>query len=105
MKQPHEPVPVIPSVHANRLGVHEHPAVRDVFGMKEPWNVTPGEGFHVARITEGQVTTPGTMGYRVESREGIEEPSEIMEGDEQHLSVVITGLPPPHPELYDNSCV
>ena len=28
---PHELVSVVPSVHANRLGVHEHPAVRDVF--------------------------------------------------------------------------
>ena len=34
--RPYEPMPVIPSAHANRLGVHEHPAVRDVFGMKEP---------------------------------------------------------------------
>ena len=56
---PHELVPVVPSVHANRLGVHEHPAVRDVFGMKEPWDVTPGEGFHVAYITAGYETTRG----------------------------------------------
>ena len=59
VKEPHPLVPEYPSAHANRLGVHEHPAVRDVFGMKEPWDVTPGEGFHVSRITSGG-GTPGT---------------------------------------------
>ena len=53
VKEPHPLVPLVPSAHANRLGVHEHPAVRDVFGIKEPWDVTPGEGFHVRRITKG----------------------------------------------------
>ena len=53
VKEPHPLVPEYPSAHANRLGVHEHPALRDVFGMKEPWDVTPGEGFHVRRITKG----------------------------------------------------
>ena len=46
------PVPVIWSVHADRLGVHEHPAVRARLGMKKPYDVTAGEGFHVSRITE-----------------------------------------------------
>ena len=59
VKEPHPLVPGYPSAHAHRLGVHEHPAVRDVFGMKEPWDVTPGEGFHVARITK-RGRTPGT---------------------------------------------
>ena len=74
---PHELVPVVPSVHANRLGVHENPAVRDVFGMKEPWDVTPGEGFHVARITAGRETTRGI------TSEGTNE------GD--HQAVVVSG--------------
>lgn len=44
------PVPVVPSVHASRLGVHEHPSVRDGFRMKIPYDVTAGAGFHVTRI-------------------------------------------------------
>ena len=28
--------------------------------MKEPWDVTPGEGFHVACITAGHATTRDT---------------------------------------------
>ena len=51
------PVPVIPSAHAARLGVHEHPAVRDQFGMKKPYDVTAGEGFHVGRVTSTGGTT------------------------------------------------
>ena len=76
MKQPHPLVPEYPSAHANRLGVHEHPAVRDVFGMKEPWDVTPGEGFHVSRITsDGSApgTTRGTREFSVVL--------DVMEGD------------------------
>ena len=61
-KEPHALVPVVPSAHAGRLGVHENPAVRDVFGMPKHWDVTPGEGFHVARVTGGAMTTPGTPG-------------------------------------------
>ena len=68
VKEPHPLVPEYPSAHANRLGVHEHPAVRDVFGMKEPWDVTPGEGFHVSRITKGG-RTPGTT--RAGTDEGV----------------------------------
>ena len=60
MKQSHLMVRGLPSAHANRLGVHEHPAVRDVFRMKESWDVTPGEGFHVPRVTRGKETTRGT---------------------------------------------
>ena len=45
------PVPMIPRVRAGRWRANEHPAVRDVFGMKEPWDVTAGEGFQVSRIT------------------------------------------------------
>ena len=45
-----EPLPVIPSAHANRLGVHEHPAVRDQFGMNEVFDVTAGEGEDLVRI-------------------------------------------------------
>ena len=59
-KEPHVQVPVVPSVHAGRLGVHEHPEVRDVFGMKEHWDVTAGEGLHVARVTGGAMLTPET---------------------------------------------
>ena len=59
----HEPMPKMPS-HAARLGVHEHPAVRDVFGIKEPYDVTAGEGFHVARITGTGGTSTTTQGAR-----------------------------------------
>ena len=45
-----EPQPVIPRVRANRLGVNEHPAVRDQFGMKEVFDVTPREGMNLVRI-------------------------------------------------------
>ena len=45
-----ESLPVIPSVHANRLGVNEHPVVRDQFGMKEVFDVTAGEGKDLVRI-------------------------------------------------------
>ena len=44
-----EALPVMPS-HADRLGVNEHPAVRDQFGMKEVFNVTAGEGKDLVRI-------------------------------------------------------
>ena len=71
VKEPHPLVPEYPSAHANRLGVHEHPAVRDVFGMKEPWDVTPGEGFHVSRITKGGRTPRTTRG------EGVDEPAGV----------------------------
>ena len=64
IKTPHPLVPVVPSAHAGRLGVHEHPAVRDVFGMKEHWDVTPGEGFHVPRITSDGSTPGRTQGTR-----------------------------------------
>ena len=60
MMKDNDPLPVIPSVHANRLGVNQHPAVRDQFGMKEPYDVTPGEGFHVKRITEEGTTKTQT---------------------------------------------
>ena len=41
-----QPLHVIPSVHANRLTVNEHPAVRDVFGMKKVFDGTAGgKGF------------------------------------------------------------
>ena len=74
MKRPHEPVPVFPSVHANRLGIHEHPAVRDVFGMKEPWDVTPGEGLPAMNIT----TTGGSGWTGGEGRgEGVDEISTV----------------------------
>ena len=85
VKEPHPLVPEYPSAHANRLGVHEHPAVRDVFGMKEPWDVTPGEGFHVARITKGE-ETPGTP------REGT---------DEGDVTITIVGDPMNDPESAD----
>ena len=85
VKEPHPLVPEYPSAHANRLGVHEHPAVRDVFGMKEPWDVTPGEGFHVSRITKGG-KTPGTI------REGT---------DEGDVTITIVGDPMNHQESAD----
>ena len=44
-----EPLPLMPS-HADRLGVHEHPAVRDQFGMKEVFSMTAGEGKDLVRI-------------------------------------------------------
>ena len=105
MKQPHPPVPEYPSAHANRLGVHEHPAVRDVFGMKKPWEVTAGEGFHVSRVTGGQKTTRGTTKQSTELVDQVAnpevsqvpEPSKNGKDEPQRLSVVI-GLPPPYPE-------
>ena len=45
-----EPLPVIPSVHPNRLGVNEHPVISDVFGMKEVFDVAAGEGKDLVRI-------------------------------------------------------
>ena len=45
-----EPLPVIPRVHAKRLGVKEHPALRDQFGMMEVFDVTAGEGKDLVRI-------------------------------------------------------
>ena len=89
MKQPHPLVPVFPSAHANRLGVHEHPAVRDVFGMKEPWDVTPGEGFHVSRITSGGSTPGTTRGTRkfsvvLDVREGDMEGAEGLPNVSEH---------------------
>ena len=106
VKQPHPLVPEYPSAHANRLGVHEHPAVRDVFGMKEPWDVTPGEGFHVSRVTGGQETTRGTtrdfaeLKIRIEgpNASNVESPSQNGSEDEQYPSVIV-GLPPPHPGI------
>ena len=50
MLKANEPLPEIPSVHANRLGVNEHPAVRDRFGMEEVFDVTAGEGQDLVRI-------------------------------------------------------
>ena len=44
-----EPMPLMPS-HADRLGVKEHPEVRDQFGMKEVFDVTAGEGKDLVRI-------------------------------------------------------
>ena len=73
-----EPLPVIPSVHAARLGVHEHPAVRDVFGMKKHYDVTAGEGFHVKRITKNG----GTKGTTPkETEEGLDDVSNVEETD------------------------
>ena len=101
--RPYEPMPVIPSGHANRLGVHEHPAVRDVFGMKEPWDVTAGEGFHVSRITGGNVTTRGTTRESTDLTRDedldvpqVSGPSEYGKEGVQRLSVA-AGLPPPPP--------
>ena len=79
VKEPHPLVPEYPSAHANRLGIHEHPAVRDVFGMKEPWDVTPGEGFHVSRITKGG-RTPGTRGAGTD--EGVDVRIEVFDNSE-----------------------
>ena len=45
-----EPLPVIPRVHAKRLRVNQHPAVRDQFGIKEIFDVTAGEGKDLVRI-------------------------------------------------------
>ena len=105
MKQPHPLVPVYPSAHANRLGVHEHPAVRDVFGMKEPWDVTAGEGLHVSRVTGGQKTTRGmtrwTEDYRGPQAQSVDKDEEPLESGKDYperLSVVI-GIPPRHPEV------
>ena len=91
VKEPHPLVPAYPSAHANRLGVHEHPAVRDVFGMKEPWDVTPGEGFHVSRITSGG-DTPGTSRGEVDDEttgvpvmEGMSE-GDVMEHDKEQMA-------------------
>ena len=67
MKKPHPLVPVVPSAHAGRLGVHENPAVRDVFGMPKHWDVTPGEGFHVSRVTSDGSTPGTTRGTRKSS--------------------------------------
>ena len=103
MKEPHPLVPVFPSVHANRLGVHEHPAVRDVFGMKEHWDVTPGEGFHVSRVTcDG--TTPGTRGTRKFS--GVLDVKEgDMEGAEGLPKVTEHNWDGVDPELSENNVV
>ena len=104
--KPYEAMPAIPSAHANRLGVHEHPAVRDVFGMKEPWDVTAGEGFHVSRITEGLNTARETtrqsteLNGRDKDLDAPQDPglSEYEKEDEQRESVMV-GLPPPPPNV------
>ena len=75
-----EPLPVIPSVHANRLGVHEHPAVRDQFGMKKHYDVTPGEGFHVKRITRDGSAKSRTTSRDIEEGDGKVPQSEGHEG-------------------------
>ena len=91
----HEPLPVIPSAHANRLGVHEHPAVRDVFGMKEPWNVTPGNGVCVSRVTGGHKSTRETYTRELTALQDGEARREV-QADQEHLSAMV-GLPPPPP--------
>ena len=87
--RPYEPMPVVPSAHANRLGVHEHPAVRDVFGMKEPWGVTPGEGIHVARITGGKKTTQFPGPAELEKRDADLDVPQVPGPS------MMVGLPPP----------
>lgn len=45
-----QPLQVIPRVHAKRLRLNQHPAVRDQFGMKEVFDVTAREGTDLVRI-------------------------------------------------------
>ena len=99
MNQPYPLVPVVPSAHANRLGVHEHPAVRDVFGMPKHWDVTAGEGFHVARITsDGRTprTTRGTPTFSVtlDANEGDLEGAEGLPKVSEHTWVDATKSKP-----------
>ena len=104
--RPYEPMPVIPSAHANGLGIHEHPAVRDVFGMKKSWDVTCGLGVDVARITGEKKTRQEatTESAELSKRNGylnvsqVPGPSGFGKEDVERLSVVV-GLPPPPPNV------
>ena len=54
-----EEMPVVRNPHADRLGVNEHPEVRDQFGMNEVFDVTPDEGKDLVRIARPLETAAG----------------------------------------------